>query len=207
VARRRSVALVVAPVLAASAAAFAINAGGSHSQAHAAASADQVAATAAFAPFRRVQSTADRAPSGVFPGDVVTGTVSTNTMRALSTRHPGYSMWAELGAKVCVAGGGPFENVIVSACSAPENAAADGVFVLSHPAPAVVKEQGLAAGTVNVFAMLPDGASHVQATTASGQESLPIEDNAITATLSSWPESITFVDRSGQTHKQSFPRN
>lgn len=82
------------------------------------------------------------------------------------------------------------------ACSRLEQAALDGIFSDTTPAPA---DPG--AGTAQVAALLPDGVSSVTLTLWNDTRTeLPVKDNVLVGSLPARPRRARFVDANGHQH-------
>jgi hypothetical protein len=113
----------------------------------------------------------------------------------------GNNVWAASNASsdLCVAAVSASE--VSGGCGHPSAVEADGLFTQSHPAPDDIKSQGLAPGTVDVVALVPDGAQSVEFTFADGtSRAADVADNGVTARFDHQPQRARFTDAVGNAH-------
>jgi hypothetical protein len=124
------------------------------------------------------------------------------------TAHGGRDFWAASGAsRICVAATSEFEpGSYAGACAGSADAATDGVVATSHPSPGTVAREGLAAGTTEVVALVPDGVSQVSVTEADGaKRTVPVTGNTAAASFDGRPASLEFSGPAG-THRVSLAK-
>jgi hypothetical protein len=92
-------------------------------------------------------------------------------------------------------------NEVSGGCGHAAEVEGDGLFTQSHPAPADIRAQDLAAGTVDVVALLPDGVQSVEFTFADGtRRDIEVTDNGMAARFDVQPQRARFTDADGNPH-------